>query len=66
MTTTTYTTRQDLIAQEITGPLGEYAAEHDIEAIADELIVCDGTGINPVFYIDPDADFWAVVEANAL
>lgn len=66
MTTTTYARRQDIIAQEITGPLGEYAAEHDVEAIADTLIICDTDGSDPMFYIDPDADFWAVVAANAL
>lgn len=63
---TTYTTRNEAIQREIIEPLGEYAAEHDIDAIADALITCDSEGINPVFYIDEDADFWAVVEANAL
>lgn len=63
---TTYARRNDIIAQEITGPLGEYAAEHDIDAIADALIVCDTDGLDPVFYIDPDADFWGTVAANAL
>lgn len=59
---TTYTTRNEAIAREITAPLGEYADQHDIDAIADELIKTEGQG----FYLDEDADFWATVEAHAL
>lgn len=64
--TTSYARRQDAIAHEITGPLGEYANEHDIDAIADALIICEDNGLNAEFYIDPDADFWGIVAANAL
>lgn len=35
MTITTYARRNDVIAHEILAPLGEYAAEHDVDAIAD-------------------------------
>ena len=51
---------------EIIIPLGEYADEFDIDAIADDLIVHGGIPINPEFYINPDKDFWAVVEAHDL
>lgn len=59
---TTYATRNEAIDREITAPLGEYADQHDIDAIADELIKTEGEG----FYLDEDADFWATVEAHAL
>ena len=60
--TTTYTTRNEAVQREIIEPLGEWAAEHDVDAIADQLIKTEGEG----FYLDEDADFWAVVEAHAL
>lgn len=63
---TTYTTRNEAITREIIEPLGEWANEHDIDAIADELIVCDATGPNAVYSVAEDADFWAVVAANTL
>lgn len=63
---TTYARRDDAITREIIEPLGEYANEHDVDAIADALIICEDNGLNAEFYIDPDADFWAVVAANAL
>lgn len=59
---TTYETRTDAIHREIIEPLGEYAAVHDIDAIADELIKATDDG----FTIDPDADFWDVVFTKAL
>ena len=59
---TTYTTRNEAVQREIIEPLGEYAQEHDIDAIADTLIKAEDEG----FTIDQDADFWAVVAANAL
>lgn len=63
---TTYARRDDAITREIIEPLGEYAAEHDIDAIADALIICDGSGLDPVYSLDQGADFWAIVAANAL
>jgi len=59
---TTYTTRNEAIQREIIEPLGEYAAVHDIDAIADELIKATDDG----FTIDQDADFWDVVFTKAL
>lgn len=59
---TTYETRNEAITREIIEPLGEYAAVHDIDAIADELIKAEDEG----FTIDQDADFWAIVEKHAL
>ena len=63
---TTYTSRNDAITREIIEPLGDYANEHDIDAIADQLIICDGTGLNPKYSLDEDADFWDIVAANAI
>ena len=39
-----YTTRDDAIHYEITLALGEYADEHDIDAIADEVLTTTGEG----------------------
>lgn len=63
---TTYARRDDAITREIIEPLGEYAAEHDIDAIADTLILCDDNGLNAEYYLDEDADFWGIVAAHAL
>ena len=59
---TTYTTKNDAIQYEIIEPLGEWAKEHNIDAIADEIIVTTATG----FHIDDTKDFWEVVANNAL
>lgn len=59
---TTYTTRNEAIQREIIEPLGEWAEEHNIDAIADTLIKAEDEG----FTIDQDADYWAVVAANTL
>lgn len=59
---TTYTTRNEAVQREIIEPLGEWAAEHDVDAIADQLIKTEDEG----FTIDQDADFWAVVAANTI
>ena len=59
---TTYTTRNEAIQREIIEPLGEWAEEHNIDAIADQLIKTEDEG----FTIDQDADYWAVVAANTL
>ena len=59
--TTAYSRRDDAITREIIEPLGEWAEEHDIGAIADHLIICDGTGLNPEYSLNPDADFWGTV-----
>lgn len=59
---TTYTTRNEAVQREIIEPLGEWAEEHNIDAIADTLIKAEDEG----FTIDQDADYWAVVAANTL
>lgn len=59
---TTYTTRNEAVQREIIEPLGEWAEEHNIDAIADQLIKAEDDG----FTIDQDADYWAVVAANTL
>lgn len=70
---TIYTTKQDYIAQVITPALGDYAAEHGIDQIADEMLTwhneVDGNGDINIgcsgFVEDEAKDFWAVVENNA-
>ncbi|MER0069248.1 hypothetical protein [Corynebacterium sp. KPL3806] len=47
-------------------PLGKYADQHDVDVIIDELIISSGTEADPQFYVDPDADFWAVAASHAL
>ena len=61
-----YSTRDDAIHYEIILALGEYADEHDIEAIADQVLTTTGEGIYYRYHLDEDVNFWAVVEANAL
>lgn len=63
---TPYARRDEAVLREIIEPLGEWADEYDVDAIADELVICDGSGLNPVYSLDQDADFWAVVAANPL
>lgn len=73
---TVYTTRAECIECEIIPALGEYAADHDLDAIADEVIEFHdaydeeaGAYWLPAqgFYIAADdADFWASVERHAL
>ena len=62
----TYERFNDAVQFEIITPLGEYTAQHDVDAIIDELIISSGTEAAPQFYVDPDADFWAVVASHAL
>lgn len=62
----TYTTRDEAIHNEIILALGEYADEHDIDAIADEVLISIGEGTQYRIILNEDVDFWAVVEANAL
>ena len=70
---TIYTTKQDYISQVIIPALGDYAAEHDIDAIADEMLnwhnEVDGNGdinLGRSSFVENDGqDFWAVVENNA-
>lgn len=62
----TYTTHDEAVQREIIEPLGEFADEHDIEAIADEVIITTGEGVDYGFTIDDDADFWVIVEKHAL
>lgn len=62
----TYTTRNEAIHYEIELSLGEYADEYDIDAIADEVIIATGEGVDYGFTIDDDADFWAIIEKHAL
>ena len=70
---TIYTTKQDYISQVITPALGDYAAEFDIDQIADEMLnwhnEVDGNGdinLGGSGFVENDGqDFWTVVENNA-
>lgn len=55
---TTYSTRDEAIEREIVAALAEYAADYDIEAIADEVLGDYGEGY--VCKVDTDT-FWEVV-----
>jgi len=61
-----YETRTEAIQREIIEVLGEYADQHDIDTIADQVITPDGEGIAKRFIIRDDVDFWEIVTNNAL
>lgn len=63
---TAYTTRNEAIDREIIAPLGEYAAQHDVDAIADEVLTTNGEGIDYRYTLREDVDFWDVVAQHAL
>ncbi|WKS66805.1 hypothetical protein NLL33_11435 [Corynebacterium accolens] len=62
----TYSTRDEAINREILEPLGEYADSHNIDALADELIISVNNGAEVQFMLKPEIDFWQSVENNAL
>ena len=63
-----YSNKENYIAEVIAPALGDYAAEHDIDAIADDMLIwhndIDRLGNNG-FLEDESKDFWEVVEAHA-
>lgn len=67
----TYTTRTEAIAAEIIAPIQASDAvesattEYDIDAIADAVIITEGSGSTLRYMVDPEVDFWEVVEAHA-
>lgn len=62
-----YVTRDECIQREIVEPLGEYAADHDIEGIAVEVVETVGTGAQLRFRVAvPPLDFWGVVQRHAV
>lgn len=62
-----YVTRNECIQREIVEALGEYAAEHDVAAIADEAVETVGTGTLLRFRVAVmGADFWEVVQRHAI
>lgn len=63
---TTYTTRNEAIDREIIQPLGEYAGQFDIDAIADQVLVSVGEGIDYRFTTNDDVDFWDVVAQHEI
>lgn len=67
---TTYTTYEEAVQREIIEPLGEWVEDFDIEAIADEVIVSVGEGVNYRFTLEEGFEehdtFWGVVAKHAL
>ncbi|MDK6814520.1 hypothetical protein QP363_11020 [Corynebacterium sp. UMB6689] len=71
---TIYSRLDEAILREIIEPLGEYANEFDIDAIADEMIdwhdeynAKGEININRSgFHIKEDADLWEIIERHAL
>lgn len=62
-----YVTRDECIQREIVEPLGEYAADHDIEGIAVEVVETVGTGTQLRFRVAPEPlEFWGVVRRHAV
>lgn len=69
-----YSDRVDAIQKEIVDPLGEYASDHNIDAIAENIlewvekkndqgqILTNKSG----YKVKDNVDFWRVVEANAI
>lgn len=61
----TYATRDEAVQREIIEPLGEYANEHNIEGIEEQVIITTGEGTELRYKLNEDVDFWEVVAANA-
>lgn len=63
MTTKRYSTRDEAIYREITSPLQEFAADHDIDAIADLVINCEETRKGVEYFCAVDTQrFWKIVQ----
>ena len=61
----TYATRDEAVQREIIEPLGEYANEHNIEGIEEQVIITTGEGTELRYKLIEDVDFWDIVAANA-
>lgn len=69
-----YTTKNDYISQIINPALGEYAADFDVEAIADDMLIwhndINNKGQNNLsksgLIEDESQGFWQVVESHTL
>lgn len=65
---TTYTTRTEAIDREIIEPLGQWADEHDIDAIADQVLETIGEGVHYAYRLIEGLahdGFWEIVAACA-
>ena len=74
--TTRYEAKIDYINEIIEPALGEYAAQHDMDAIADEMLEyrapqrqddprwADANTAG--YYVREDADFWTIVANHAI
>lgn len=62
---TAYTTREEAINAEIIAPLGEYADQHNIDAIADKVLTTTGEGTTYRWALNTNVDFWQTVANNA-
>lgn len=62
-----YTSFNDALQHEVIDPLGEYADDFDVEAIAEEVIGQEGFGVNLIFVpIVNDSEFWQIAERHAI
>lgn len=62
-----YTSYNEAVQREVIEPLGEFAEDHDIEAIAEEVIGTEGTGTDYIFVpIVSESEFWKIVERHAV
>ena len=57
--TTTYTTRNEAVEREIVEALGEYAADYDIDAIAERTIASRGDCSGFYCTVTPE-EFWTI------
>lgn len=59
-----YTTTRDYIDEVVAPALAPYAAEHDMMAIAHEMLDFDVDA--QAFVVDDEKDFWEVIYAHRL
>lgn len=62
-----FSTRTEAIEATITNPLGEYADDHDIDAIAEETIATITPENGNVYFVSTVSaeDFWVIAEKHA-
>ena len=57
-----YLTKQEAIVKEITQRLGENHDKYNIQSLAQELIISDGTRIDKRYFLDTTKNFWEVAQ----
>lgn len=65
--TSRYTTYNDALHHEVIVPLGEHVDDFDVNAIGEEVIGTEGTGVDYCFVCTVDeTEFWKIVERHAI